>query len=79
MCIIGKVHEKNDDKHDQLTSRRVHQASKIAFHFLAVCFTDPKFSTYVCVYLSNTPFKVSKGANIRNRYNQVPHLTQVKS
>ena len=21
-------------------------------------------------------FKVSKGANIRNRYNQVPHLTQ---
>ena len=22
------------------------------------------------------PFKVSKGAKIRNRYNQVPHLTQ---
>ena len=27
------------------------------------------FSTLTCV-------KVSKGANIRNRYNQVPHLTQ---
>ena len=27
-----------------------------------------KFSAY--------PFKVSKGAKIRNRYNQVPHLTQ---
>ena len=24
----------------------------------------------------NTPIKVSKGAKIRNRYNQVPHLTQ---
>ena len=24
----------------------------------------------------NNDFKVSKGAKIRNRYNQVPHLTQ---
>ena len=26
--------------------------------------------------LHNNPIKVSKGAKIRNRYNQVPHLTQ---
>ena len=26
--------------------------------------------------MANTPIKVSKGAKIRNRYNQVPHLTQ---
>ena len=25
------------------------------------------------------PYKVSKGAKIRNRYNQVPHLTQLFS
>ena len=25
---------------------------------------------------SSSPYKVSKGAKIRNRYNQVPHLTQ---
>ena len=28
------------------------------------------------VYLSIERNKVSKGAKIRNRYNQVPHLTQ---
>ena len=27
-------------------------------------------------YYHITPLKVSKGAKIRNRYNQVPHLTQ---
>ena len=27
-------------------------------------------------YLKDITFKVSKGAKIRNRYNQVPHLTQ---
>ena len=26
--------------------------------------------------LCNNEYKVSKGAKIRNRYNQVPHLTQ---
>ena len=26
--------------------------------------------------LQKAPFKVSKGAKIRNRYSQVPHLTQ---
>ena len=32
---------------------------------------------FISSVLSSTyPFKVSKGANIRNRYNQVPHLTQ---
>ena len=28
------------------------------------------------VYFDNMVSKVSKGAKIRNRYNQVPHLTQ---
>ena len=28
------------------------------------------------IVLEETVFKVSKGAKIRNRYNQVPHLTQ---
>ena len=32
-----------------------------------------KFST---TFLDNASFEVSKGAKIRNRYNQVPHLTQ---
>ena len=27
-------------------------------------------------HTSHCEIKVSKGANIRNRYNQVPHLTQ---
>ena len=32
---------------------------------------------FISSVLSSTyPFKVSKGAKIRNRYNQVPHLTQ---
>ena len=30
----------------------------------------------VCVISNVTDYKVSKGAKIRNRYNQVPHLTQ---
>ena len=37
----------------------------------------PKFSS-ICGFLlwMSISFKVSKGAKIRNRYNQVPHLTQ---
>ena len=30
----------------------------------------------VKLYIRQTDWKVSKGAKIRNRYNQVPHLTQ---
>ena len=29
-----------------------------------------------CAWKWGTRFQVSKGAKIRNRYNQVPHLTQ---
>ena len=29
-----------------------------------------------CFILNSTEYEVSKGAKIRNRYNQVPHLTQ---
>ena len=31
---------------------------------------------FVCPFLIIQTLKVSKGAKIRNRYNQVPHLTQ---
>ena len=37
------------------------------------------FHLYICLYyftLLINPLKVSKGAKIRDRYNQVPHLTQ---
>ena len=30
----------------------------------------------ITAWLETEKFKVSKGAKIRNRYNQVPHLTQ---
>ena len=30
----------------------------------------------MCSQTNKCAIKVSKGANIRNRYNQVPHLTQ---
>ena len=30
----------------------------------------------IYIFSSNCIIKVSKGAKIRNRYNQVPHLTQ---
>ena len=33
------------------------------------------FKVFIIVYV-NICLKVSKGAKIRNRYNQVPHLTQ---
>ena len=32
--------------------------------------------SYLDFYKNYEILKVSKGANIRNRYNQVPHLTQ---
>ena len=35
-----------------------------------------KFTLKFFAYLDICTFKVSKGAKIRNRYNQVPHLTQ---
>ena len=41
------------------------------FEFLtAWCF---QYGSY---FLKSTHYRVSKGAKIRNRYNQVPHLTQ---
>ena len=33
-------------------------------------------SSHICSYLHGACIKVSKGAKIRNQYNQVPHLTQ---
>ena len=43
----------------------------------AMSFNDWRFGTPIenTVFTTNI-FKVSKGAKIRNRYNQVPHLTQ---
>ena len=35
-----------------------------------------KVQTLVPLHCCKSMFKVSKGAKIRNRYNQVPHLTQ---
>ena len=34
------------------------------------------YLTTQCIFIFNGSLKVSKGAKIRNRYNQVPHLTQ---
>ena len=33
-------------------------------------------ASYILLCMAKGPAKVSKGAKIRNRYNQVPHLTQ---
>ena len=35
-----------------------------------------KLTIFACPQKKDNTFKVSKGAKIRNRYNQVPHLTQ---
>ena len=37
-------------------------------------YIGPVFSMYI--HVSSENLKVSNGAKIRNRYNQVPHLTQ---
>ena len=37
---------------------------------------EVKRNKFTGMGLTNIYFKVSKGAKIRNRYNQVPHLTQ---
>ena len=46
---------------------------KAAFFENATCHISPRYK--VCA-IYNTIIKVSKGAKIRNRYNQVPHLIQ---
>ena len=43
----------------------------IAYKFCSVSV----LRAYVLMYVTST-IEVSKGAKIRNRYNQVPHLTQ---
>ena len=37
---------------------------------------ETKMSATLYIGLTSKLYKVSKGAKIRNRYNQVPHLTQ---
>ena len=42
----------------------------------AICCCTQK-CPFMCARIANVPpFKISKGAKIRNRYNQVPHLTR---
>ena len=40
------------------------------------CKNDFLLCDYLDTLMNNLQIKVSKGAKIRNRYNQVPHLTQ---
>ena len=49
--------------------------------FILIClliFQAPELSLFLCYEMLThiSKSKVSKGAKIRNRYNQVPHLTQ---
>ena len=48
----------------------------VLFQDLVYRYSYSIYLTTQCIFIYNGNLKVSKGAKIRNRYNQVPHLTQ---
>ena len=52
------------------------KAVDLALDFIRTCDTNNKFIIFSDSLSVLNAIKVSNGAKIRNRYNQVPHLTQ---
>ena len=74
-CVYGKVTFKkvNQLRYDSV-SKKYQATVQLNSVLLIACF--PLCKALVFLRLAEYHLKVSNGAKIRNRYNQVPHLTQ---